>query len=486
VKGLVRFAEALGVELYPGQREVLQGWAASGRRKAVLRLGRRSGKGLLSALAAIHNAIIPDYSAHLRQGELRFVLVVATREQQAREFIRVVRELLRAAPDPAIAALVDEGACTADEVAFRTGVVIRALPCSSRSTRGLAASLVIFDELAHFVTTDEGHQAARTVWRALVPSVAQFGAAGYVLVTSTPLWSTGLFHDLCRAGSTGADPDLYHSHRATWECNQRISRQSLAGEFAADPEGAEREYAAQFVEGIGALLPAAAVQDAVVPGRRALPPVVGRRYVAAADPAFAAGGDAFTFAIAHREGTGPSAQVVLDRLEAWRGRSGPLSSDLVLDEIADLAKLYGIRSVISDQYAVIPLADGLRRRGVHLQAQPLTNELKADIFGALKRALNLGQIELLDDAQLVAELVRLEVRPTPSGKPRIAAAGGGHDDRAMVVAEVAHALAPGRGITAEQASDLMRLQEELRAIVPTGGRYAKLGGVAAGPWPRSW
>ncbi len=82
-------------------------------------MGRRSGKGLLSAIAAIHNAMVVDYDAYLRSGELRFIVVVATREQQAREFIRVVRELLRAAPDPAIAALVDVNACTTDEVAHR-------------------------------------------------------------------------------------------------------------------------------------------------------------------------------------------------------------------------------------------------------------------------------------------------------------------------------------------------------------------------------
>jgi hypothetical protein len=336
--------------------------------------------------------------------------------------------------------------------------------------------LVILDEFAHFQTTDEGYQAARTVWRALTPSVAQFGPLGYVLVTSTPLWPSGPFYDLYRSGQMGGDPDLFVVRRPTWEVNSSISQEALAGEFLADPEGARVEYGAEFVEGLGAYLQPAAVQDAVVRGRRMLPPITGRRYVAAADPAFAAGGDAFALAIAHREGTGDGVRVVLDRLEAWRGRSGPLSSDLVLDEIADLARLYGIRSVVSDQYAVVPLADGLRRRGVHLQAQPLTNELKADIYGSIKRSLNLGQVELLDDPQLVAELIRLEVRPTPSGKPRIGAAGSGHDDRAMVVATVVHALS-SRGISPERAADLLRIQQELRESRPRYSGLGVIGGV---------
>ncbi len=441
MRGLVEFARhSLGLELYPGQVTLLDEWAASFRRKAVLALGRRSGKGLMAAVAAIHNAVVPDYLAFLRPGETRFILVVATRQEQAAEFIRVVRELLDAAPDPALLALVDEQASTATEVAFKTGVVIRAMPCSSRAVRGLAASLVILDEFGHFLTETDGYQAGRAVWRALTPSVAQFGPLGYVMVLSTPLWPSGPFFDLVRAGETGMDPELFVARRPTWEMNPTITRESLEAEFLADPEGAAREYAAEFGEGAGALLDAIRVYEAAVAGRRSLPPVEGLKYVAAADPAFAAGGDRFALAIAHRVGKGAEATYVLDRLEAWRGKHSPLNSDHVLDEIASLAKEYRVSRVVSDQYAVVPLADGLRRRGVHLKPQPLTSELKSDIFGDLKRSLNLGRLELLDDKQLLAELVNLEVRPTPSGKPRIAAARGGHDDLAMAVATAVHAL----------------------------------------------
>lgn len=122
----------------------------------------------------------------------------------------------------------------------------------------------------------------------------------------------------------------------------------------------------------------------------------------------------------------------------------------MLDEIAALAREYRVAEVISDQYAVIPIADGLRRRGVTLKPQPLSNELKADIFGALKRGINTSRVELLDDPALVAELQHLQVRPTPSGKPHIAAAPGFHDDLAMVVATLVHAM-KGKRERAEMA-----------------------------------
>jgi hypothetical protein len=163
-------------------------------------------------------------------------------------------------------------------------------------------------------------------------------------------------------------------------------------------------------------------------------------YVGACDPAFAAGGDAFTFTVAHVVGVADEARVVIDRLESWKGGRTPLNSDAVLDEIAALAHEFGIDTIISDQYASIPLADALLRRGVTMKAQALTNELKSDLFTSLKRLINLERIELPDRSDLTAELLALELRPTPSGKPRIAASGRAHDDLAMVIATAAFAL----------------------------------------------
>jgi len=440
VTGLVEFArESLGVELYRGQIRILKQWIKSGKRKLILCLGRRSGKGLMAAVVALYNAIVEDYTGLLRPGETRYIFVVATEQLQARKQLRVIRELIDNAPDLDVRAVIDPDASTLDEIAFRNNVVIRAMPCSARSTRGYPVSMLILDEAAHMMTTDEGFAAGKRVYEALLPSLGQFRERGYVMVTSTPLFALGIFWDLFQAGVNGAKDTLV-IQLPVWDVNPTITRASLQDDFDADPDYAQREHAAQFIEGAGAYLPAVQINACRVRGRRELPPAEELSYLAAADPAFAAGGDAFTFAIGHRVGKGDEAIVVLDLLRSWRGKRSPLNSDKVLDEIAALAKTYGIRRVLSDQYAVVPLADGLRRRGLKLIPQPLHNELKADIFGTLKRLLNLESIELLDDAALVTELTSLQLRPTPGGKPHIAAAPGHKDDRAMVVATVAHAL----------------------------------------------
>jgi len=476
--GLFRFAkEVLGVDFYPGQKDILRRWAKSGKRKLLAALGRRSGKDLMAATIAIWNALVEDYSGLQRPGERRFIIVVATRIEQAREFIRVVRELLQNAPEASLAEMVDSSASTLDEIVFKNNVVIRAMPCSSRSTRGLPISLLILNEVAHMSTTEEGFAAGKAVYRALTPSTIQFKDRGYIMLISSPLWASGIFWDLYQQGTTGADPELFVERRPTWEVNPTITRESLEPEFLADPDSARVEYGADFVEGAGAFLSAVAIRECVVTGRKALPPVPGIRYAAAADPAFAAGGDAFTFAIGHRVGTGDTAKFVIDRLESWRGKTSPLNSDAVLDEIAAIGKQYGISRITLDQYAVVPLSDGLRRRGITAKAQPLTSELKADIYGALKRAINTNAIELLDDPALHAELIHLEIRPTPSGKPRIQATGSFHDDRAMAIATVTHALsAQSNGL------EYVRWLKATLAAEEAGRHEAAVKRAAAGPF----
>lgn len=112
----------------------------------------------------------------------------------------------------------------------------------------------------------------------------------------------------------------------------------------------------------------------------------------------------------------------------------------MLDEVAAIAKEFHVDFAISDQFSVVTVSDALRCRGVVLKAQPLTSERKASIMTSMKRATNLGQVEYLDSPELLNELVHLELRKSPGGTPRIAAASGHHDDRAMVVATVIHAL----------------------------------------------
>jgi phage terminase large subunit-like protein len=378
----------------------------------------------MAAVAAIHNAAVADYTGSLRPGETRFIVVVANRQEQAQEFIRVIRELLEQAIDPDLVALVDFSASTLDTIVFRTKVVIRAMPCSSRSTRGLAVSLLVLDESGHFQTDSEGVGAGKEVYQALSPSVAQFGERGYVMFTSTPKWRSGLFWEQWRNGTEGIDPQLLVIKRATWEMNPTITRESLEPEFRVDPDGAATEYGADFSAAEGAFLDP---KDILACQRETgtLAPDQDIRYKAAIDPAFQK--DAFAMAVAHKDRKG---EVVVDGVWTWH-RYG---YERTLDEVAAVAKRYGVRTVRTDQYSSQPVLEGLQKRKLHCEAVPWDNTNKFEAFTRLKAGLVTRQVSLPADDLLVQELMNLEAKPTVTGLVRISASSGHHDDRAVVVA----------------------------------------------------
>jgi phage terminase large subunit-like protein len=425
LRGLVEFARvSLGLELFTGQVSVLNEWAASSKRRILLCLGRRSGKGLMAAVAAIHNATMVDYSGTLRSEiEDRFIVVVANRDKQAQEFIRVVRELLEAAPDDDLRQLVDFEACTLEQIVFRNHVVIRAVPCSSRSTRGLPVSLLILDESGHFQTDSDGVGAGKEVYQALAPSIAQFGERGYIMFTSTPKWRAGLFWEQYRNGVEGIDPGLLVIKKATWEMNPKIPRESLEPEFRVDPDYANTEYGADFSTAEGAFLDPI---DILAAQRETgtLPPNPNLRYKCAIDPAFQK--DAFSMAIAHKE----LQSVVIDGVWIWH-RHG---YDATLDEVSQVAHRYGVRRVRTDQFSSQSVLEGLQNRRLECEVVPWANENKFEAFTRLKAALATRQVSFPNDDLIVQELMNLEAKPTVTGMVRIAASAGNHDDRATVIA----------------------------------------------------
>jgi len=390
----------------------------------VLRLGRRSGKGRLASVSATYEATVnaPAHLAAVPRGERVSIVIVAPAQAQARIVHRYVRGFLHV---PALAPLVVRD--TDDEIELSNGITIETVPCSARSIRGKAAPVLIMDEAAWFLDSDGSAVAAAEVWQALAPATAQF-PAGKVLVLSTPRWSVGWFADLCGRAASGEHPDLRTWHATTSQMNPLISESFLAAARALDPALFRREYEAEFDSGIGAVFPEAEVRAAV--GQRGnLPPVPGMAYWLAVDPAFM--GDTFAAIVGHRE---PGGRVLVDLVTGWRGTSTqPVAIEVTLDSVADLARAYNGAPVVIDQFAAEPIRQGLASRGLAVVARPWTNDSKVDAVAAVRKILYAGKLELPAHHDLLTELLTLEQRLLPSGRPRIAAAGGGHDDYAMTL-----------------------------------------------------
>jgi hypothetical protein len=107
--------------------------------------------------------------------------------------------------------------------------------------------------------------------------------------------------------------------------------------------------------------------------------------------------------------------------------------DATLDAIAELATEFNGAHGLIDQYAAEPIRQGLGRRGVHVTEQPWTNESKLDAVAATRRLLQGHLLDLPQHGELVGELIALESHALPSGRPRIAAPPGSHDDHATAL-----------------------------------------------------
>jgi len=104
-----------------------------------------------------------------------------------------------------------------------------------------------------------------------------------------------------------------------------------------------------------------------------------------------------------------------------------------------------------DQWSSEFVAQGLAERSIVPIRQPWTNELKAESLSSLRGYVNTDRLSIPDHPALVSELMSLEQTVMPSGRPRIAAPPGSHDDFAM---------------------SLLGLVSQLHSTLPAGSRFS--------------
>jgi hypothetical protein len=136
------------------------------------------------------------------------------------------------------------------------------------------------------------------------------------------------------------------------------------------------------------------------------------------------GKDAFTVAIAHRQGE----RIIVDCVRAW---TPPFNPSGVVEEAAALLKMYRCRSVTGDRYAAEWPREAFRSHRIEYAVAELD---RSRLYLELLPIINAGTIELPDDDKLLRELRGLERRRGSAGRDRIDHRPGDHDDRANAVA----------------------------------------------------
>lgn len=398
-------SEVFGVELWPAQRAILEAIDA-GPRIHALCLGRRSGKTFMAALVMLHNCLLrPDLRSMVRPGECRYATAVATNLRQARLLVAAARSIVESSPT--LARMV--ASATEDEIRFTNRTALAAFPCSSRGGRGWAVSCLVMDEAAFFYSETDGPQAADEVWRALSPSLAQFGDAGRIIVASTPNGPSGFFYDLYTRAQAGSLPEARAHHAATSEVNPAIAAAFLASEAARDPDGYRGEFEAEFVAGGGSFFDVRELELADGPAR----PEDARRWIAGADPAFSR--DQWGLAVVGESVSEPDTLIVGTlagiepggRLRSFGQRRA--REDATLAQVWGLLEPYAERGLrmVSDQHQSDAVSSYFGRLGVGVKMVNLTGPLQTGAFTSTRARLTDGSLRLWRHEPTLAEMRRV-------------------------------------------------------------------------------
>jgi len=427
-----------GLTPYPRQREILEA-IGDGPRIHLLACGRRSGKTLLGAAAAVWDAALRGHlDRHLRRGERRYAVCVAVNVAQARLFVSAATSILEASP--LLASLIETA--TDDAIELSTGATIAAFPCTARGARGWPISLLLLDEFAHHVDGD-GNIASEAVWRALTPSTAQFGAEARIIVASTPYGSEGLFASLFDRARDGEIADATAHHASSAEMNPSLNPDFLRTEFERDPDNFAAEFEARFLGSGGAFLRSDRIA-AAVDERDELGRLDALDLIAGLDPGFHQ--DPFGLVIVGRDTTRPDRlRLACAREWAPAGYSSMGEKreieDARLAEVVEVCRFYGVTRGVCDQFMAPAIVDYFGHRGIYVDPIPMTAASKTLSYQELRERLNLGQLELYDHPDLLAQLRRLRTRYRAGAaavvNPRV---GGSHGDLAQALAIAVFAM----------------------------------------------
>lgn len=387
-------------------------------REAWIIAGRRGGKSRIAALVLVFIACFRDHSKVLASGERGVVMLIAADRRQARTVMGYIVGLLEGTP--LLAGMIERR--TLEAVHLRNGVSIEVHTASYRSVRGYTVLACVADEIAFWRSEDSANPDDEVIG-AIRPAMATVPGS-LLLAISSPYSRKGL---LWRT---------YQRHWAqptnvlVWRAPSRVMNPTLP-EYVVerameeDPAAARAEYGAEFRSDIESFIRREAVEAVTVAGRRELPPMRGHCYEAFVDPS-GGSADSMTLAIGHREGD----KAVLDLLREVRP---PFSPDEVSTQFATEIKRYRASEVRGDRYGAAWVQERFRRLGAWYRA---SEKPKTDIYREVLPAINSGEVELLDDPRLMAQLVGLERRTSRSGRETIDHGPGQHDDVANVAAGV--------------------------------------------------
>jgi hypothetical protein len=427
---------ALGLDLWPMQKKILDNLFDKKINHAVWCLGRRSSKSTMAAIAAVYMAFCQEehFRRKVRKGENFYVVTVANDLKQSKIALDFIRQLL--VNSPLEQEIVRE---TTLEITLSNNCTFQAIPASARASRGKAVAMAIFDECA-FGLEGDANRGTKAMFDALSPSIAQFAPYSKILELSSPWLADGTFYEHFRQAESGEFIGMDCLKIPTWEINPGLpwGCDFLENARKKDPEAFEVEFGAQFKSNNAALVTAEIVESAVNKDRGVLFPdkEFTGTYVLSLDPARGGvGRDDYTACIVHYEGT----RLIVDKFHSFEadfeiaGRK-EVNMSKVEEWIKEHHRIYEFQCIVLDQYNSSFIIQNLSKEfPIAELAWSVSTKMKA--FSKMKELFNAGLIELYPHSKAISQLKNLGVIYRSSGQWTVT--GGkevGVDDYAFALA----------------------------------------------------
>ncbi|NCZ52432.1 MAG: terminase [Verrucomicrobia bacterium] len=427
---------ALGLDLWPMQKKILDNLFDKKTNHAVWCLGRRSSKSTMAAIAAVYMAFCQEehFRRKVRKGENFYVVTVANDLKQSKIALDFIRQLL--VNSPLEQEIVRE---TTLEITLSNNCTFQAIPASARASRGKAVAMAIFDECAFGIEGD-ANRGTKAMFDALSPSIAQFAPHSKILELSSPWIADGTFYEHFRQAESGEFIGMDCLKIPTWEINPGLpwGCDFLENARKKDPEAFEVEFGAQFKSNNAALVTAEIVESAVNKDRGVLFPEkeFTGTYVLSLDPARGGvGRDDYTACIVHYEGV----RLIVDKFHSFEADfeiagKKEVNMSKVEEWIKEHHRIYEFQCIVLDQYNSSFIIQNLSKEfPIAELAWSVSTKMKA--FSKMKELFNAGLIELYPHSKAISQLKNLGVVYRSSGQWTVT--GGkevGVDDFAFALA----------------------------------------------------
>lgn len=317
--------------------------------------------------------------------------------------------------------------------------------CSSNALRGKNAIVVIMDEMAFFIDKENSRFSGGEVYKALTPSMTDFGEHGKVLCLSSPYGKFGRFYE--RFQESFEEPDYTIMFKMyTSMSNPRVPSEILRAAYRRDRTGFMCEYGGEFSDRVTAWVESETEFRKNVTDR----PVVTRgqrevQYFMGVDLGFKNDGTAIC--IVHKEGS----KIVLDYADVWfsgesdvwnvsesiyhgctKFKHKPIlkMADIVA-EIKELARWFPIKAGIFDQAGGWGFQELMTGAGFNqIEMKHFTDTINNDVYQLTKRLYGEQLLDLYEHPVLVPEMLSLEAEKRAKGKVCVEAPNreGAHDD----------------------------------------------------------